>query len=304
MSAATSPGRIVVGIDASSESRDALRWAYDRAKATGQELDLVHAWSWPITLLPLDAAAFSLPPTDDVEQAAGDLVNGIVADVFGTSHDGPAMVTHVAEANPADLILRTSSGADLIVTGNRGHGTIRSALLGSVSRQVVHHAEIPVAVVGQKSDDHLDDAPKGRIVVGFDESDASMQAATWAIAEAERRGAELLVVQAWQYPALQAAAISIGNVLPPAGMMTDATQEALDDAMGRIETPEGLQIQTLAVEGSASHVLIAEAAKADLLIIGARGSGGFAGLTLGSTANRALVHSPVPVVVVPAADKG
>lgn len=289
--------RIVVGVDPSESSQNALRWAHDIGVQLGAELDLVHAWTWPVMLLPADIGVFSLPPQPDMEASAVAVINDLVETVFGDDHDGPPIRAHVAEASPAELILDTAKDADLVVVGTNGHNAMMSALVGSVSRQVAHHSTCPVAVIRSAPAE-----PTGRIVVGVDGSDDSVIALQWAINAAARVDGEVHVVESWQYPALQTAAMSIGNTLPPADLMNDATAEQLATILSGVEVPENVSLSSEVREGSAAHVLLDTAKGADMLVLGTRGSGGFRGLLMGSVANRCLAHSPVPLVIVPLAN--
>ena len=141
--------RIVVGVDRSDPALAAMRWAKAEAEIRGAALDLVHAWSWPVPLVSSELAMISLPapPIDDMRAAALEVIAEMSAEAFGHDTDGPAVIAHAAEANTADLLLSTSAGAEMIVVGSKGHNALYSALIGSVSRQVAHHADVPVVIV-------------------------------------------------------------------------------------------------------------------------------------------------------------
>jgi nucleotide-binding universal stress UspA family protein len=136
------PGRIVVGIDGSEYSKDALRWAARQAELTGATLDAIAASQWPVfygwtsaDLAEPDFARFA-------EQALTDTVD----DVFGP--DRPAwLATRVIEGHAGPVLVEASAGADLLVVGNRGYGGFYGMLLGSVSTHCVHHAHCPVTVI-------------------------------------------------------------------------------------------------------------------------------------------------------------
>lgn len=134
--------RIVVGVDGSPGSRDALRWAELQARRTGTELDAVIAWEYP--------AFFGWAPVspDDVDFAkvAEDTLAAAVTEVLGREWP-PWVHTQVVEGYPPEVLVRAAEDAALLVVGCRGYGALADALLGSVSTYCVHHATAPVTVV-------------------------------------------------------------------------------------------------------------------------------------------------------------
>ena len=134
------------------------------------------------------------------------------------------------------------------------------------------------------------------IVVGIDGSPDSNAALQWAIDEARLRDCELVVVHAWSITAL-AMLGSYGYALdakPP----EEAGQALLDETMQRI-AESGINTRSVLAQGSASHAIITAANEANLVVVGARGHGGFSGLVLGSVSNQVVHHALCPVVVVP-----
>lgn len=132
-----------------------------------------------------------------------------------------------------------------------------------------------------------------RIVVGVDGSDHSAAALRWATDHARARGATLEVVHAWQQPDLG------GYALPPttAENLERSAQEVLDNALRSI-TRRGLPVEGRVVAGSPSATLLEAAKGADMLVVGARGRGGFGALTLGSTSDQCLHHATAPLAIV------
>jgi nucleotide-binding universal stress UspA family protein len=138
-----SAGRIIVGVDGSEPSKDALRWAKAQSDLTGAELVAVMAWSYPVTSYPTLA---DYVPVDDLPDLAADSRSALEAVVKETL--GEATVTlRVVEGHPAKALVDAALDASLVVVGCRGHGGFVGALLGSVSRHVVTHASCPVVVV-------------------------------------------------------------------------------------------------------------------------------------------------------------
>jgi len=129
------------------------------------------------------------------------------------------------------------------------------------------------------------------VVVGIDGSDGARRALQWAAEEARLRGASLRVVHVWSY--LDQA----GEAFDPTYGEEDARQ-LLDEAVSGIEA-DGLDVERKTVCDLAARGLLDSAADADLLVVGARGMGGFRGLLLGSVSQQVAQHAPCPVVIVP-----
>jgi nucleotide-binding universal stress UspA family protein len=137
-----------------------------------------------------------------------------------------------------------------------------------------------------------------RIVVGIDGSDHSQEALRWALAEARLRSASLRVVYAWMLPVYATGyGFAPGELIDPVAM-SDAAKLQLDKSLEEIGDANGVTLERKAVEGMAAQVLVEEAEGADLLVVGSRGHGGFAGLLLGSVSQQCAHHAPCPVVIV------
>ncbi|MBD0690301.1 universal stress protein [Streptomyces sp. CBMA123] len=137
--------RIVVGVDGSPASEQALRWAVDYAKAVGGTVNAVAAWEYPVFYGWGGTAA----PTDvsfNPEVLAGQTLSESVAKVVGAD-PGVPVTRNVLPGNAAGALLQAAKGAALLVVGSRGLGGFSGVLLGSVSRHVTEHAPCPVVVV-------------------------------------------------------------------------------------------------------------------------------------------------------------
>jgi len=134
---------IVVGIDGSSASTAALRWAVRQAQLTGASIDAVMAWQMPPSFAWISESATGV---GDYRRQA----HRVVAEAIRQSHADEAGVKiepWVQEGHPAHVLIEASRGAQLLVVGSRGHGGFASALLGSVSQNCIHHASCPVLVI-------------------------------------------------------------------------------------------------------------------------------------------------------------
>ena len=143
--APTSPGStdhvIVVGVDGSESSKEALAWAAHQAEISGSRLRVVMSWQWPVS-----ASWVPIPESVNLDTESRKAVARIVSDTLG---DAPVIPveTVVIEGPPALSLVSQSKGADLVVVGSRGHGAFSGMLLGSVSEYVVTHAMCPVLVM-------------------------------------------------------------------------------------------------------------------------------------------------------------
>jgi nucleotide-binding universal stress UspA family protein len=139
-------GKIVVGVDGSDSAESALRWAVRQAKLTGDIVEAVIAWQYPIVggaygwpaIAMIDGTDFAAMAEKTLEEAIGST----------TEPGSPVTIERkVVEGYPPSVLVDESADADLLVVGCRGHGTFTEALLGSVSQHCSHHARCPVVIV-------------------------------------------------------------------------------------------------------------------------------------------------------------
>lgn len=147
------------------------------------------------------------------------------------------------------------------------------------------------------------------IVVGTDGSPSARRAVDWALGEARLRGAKVRLVHAWMLPLIDAIPEPWAIGMPPLGpgdeervheKIEGAARVLLDNAVEKAQEEEpALSIEGELVEARPAHALLQSARGADLLVVGSRGGGGFAGLHLGSVSSQCVHHAECPVVVVP-----
>jgi nucleotide-binding universal stress UspA family protein len=143
----------------------------------------------------------------------------------------------------------------------------------------------------------MQDRPTGRIVVGVDGSDPSVAALSWAADEARCRELGLHVVTCWSFPVMPFTLYQ----LPISG--EEFVRDALAAATNEVDTVlgtdrGGLDVTVEALEGAASLRLLELASRAEMIVVGSRGRGGFAGLLLGSVSQHLAEHATCPVVIV------
>ncbi|GAA3276796.1 universal stress protein [Dactylosporangium vinaceum] len=288
MNANPGPGRIVVGYDGSYEARQAVHWAAAEAERTGAPLQIVNAYqiTWPGAYYP--AVAEQLEAAQEVsEQRVGEIADRIRGlhsglEVTGLSVDTPAAAT---------LLDLGDAGAKLLVVGNRGAGGLTNLVMGSIGQQVATHSRVPVAVVRGRCA-----VTEGPVVVGVDGSASSADALGLAFTAARARGVELLAVRAYVTPAY--------SPLPRAEV--EAVERTVLDAglaPWREQYPD-VKVEALVAGGSAAKVLTGLSHTAQLVVVGSRGHGGFAGLLLGSVGLQLMHHAECPVLIAHASPAG
>ncbi len=137
-------GRIVVGVDGSPHSREALRWALDQARLTGQPVEAVTSWSVPLPYGGMGGAA-AVVALDWEGEATGTLEDTVAKVV--DPPDADRVSQRVVQGHPAQVLLDAAADAALLVIGSRGLGGFTGMLLGSVSQHVIARAACPVVVV-------------------------------------------------------------------------------------------------------------------------------------------------------------
>src|SRR5262245_31812455 len=149
---------IVVGVDGSDASRDAVRWAADEARLRQARLVAVYAWSFvpaqPIgdpTLLAMPAG--DLPGQLEAESNAAQIALDEAVEHALGAEPGIEVERRLMEGDAGEALVAVSADAELVVVGSHGRSGFRAALLGSVSRHVATNAACPVVVVKTRADD-------------------------------------------------------------------------------------------------------------------------------------------------------
>lgn len=146
------------------------------------------------------------------------------------------------------------------------------------------------------------------VVVGVDGSDGAREALRWALAEARLRKAPLRIIHAWTYAFIGAAGGGYGymggfNSSTTIDIESDELQREAEELVDHLIAEVAGDVKDIEVErqvigGSAAEILVGAVSAGDLLVVGSRGHGGFAGLLLGSVSQQCVHHAPCPVVVV------
>ncbi len=147
--------------------------------------------------------------------------------------------------------------------------------------------------------EHTPVVVNGGILVGHDGSTASSEAVTWAAGHAARLGVPLHVLRAWSLTnAPRPETMETGYVPPPEDFEAAVLKQLTRDVEA-LHLPADCTVELHATRGQSAARLLEAAAGAEMVVVGARGAGGFRGLLFGSTADQVMRHAPCPVVVVP-----
>jgi nucleotide-binding universal stress UspA family protein len=280
---------IIVAADGSPPSLAAISWAARTAAVHKVPLKVVHivapqvmsAWPEPLTMPEL--AEWQTTRGHEILQQAVELAGNAAPDL-GTVSVESEMYTGPVVSTLIDL----TKDASLFVVGCRGLGTVGRALLGSVSSALLHHARCPVAVI------HGEEPETGApVVVGIDGSPVSERAVAIAFDEASRRGVDLIAVHAW----------SDASVLDFPGFdyapLQQAAREVLAERLaGWQERYPDVHVERVVAFDRPAPQLLVQAERAQLVVVGSHGRGGFAGMLLGSVSSALVNRAKVPVLVV------
>lgn len=282
---------IVVGTDGSECSGIALRWAVEEGSRRGWPVTAVLAWDY-LAQPKVDPDAPFDPHYDEAK--AAEFLDAHLGQVLGDAASGVGR--KVVNDKAASALLDAGADADLLVVGARGMGGIKGALLGSVSRTVLEHATVPLAVIRTPAEGAAAPAEPPRVVVGTDGSPDALTAMRWAADAARARGGVLVVLHSFQLPL-------VGGYLDGAPQFDPAEIEGysartLDDAVTSLGADD-LTVEPQLVSGGSAAALIDASATASLVVVGHRGLGRIAGFLLGSTSLRVTQHAGCPVVVIP-----
>ncbi|MET9323878.1 universal stress protein [Streptomyces sp. NPDC003038] len=288
-------GPVVVGVDGSPSALAAVDAAAREAQMREVELRVVHAFTWPALHAPPVASPLG-PPAGGVREAVEHTVTQAVRRARSAA-PGVQVSQAVIAGEPLTVLEAQSRTAQLIVVGHRGAGGFLELLLGSTAVHLSAHGRCPVMVVRGRPDQ------AGPVVVAVDGSPQGQAAVAFAFAEASLRGAELLALHAWTTWADHGEhslgqAVDLVDLIGDVDQIRAAEERLLAQAVaGHQERYPDVTVHTSLVRGRARPALIEASGNAQLIVVGARGRGGFTGLLLGSVSQAVLHHAHCPVTV-------
>ncbi|MBD8031102.1 universal stress protein [Corynebacterium gallinarum] len=287
---------VVVAVDGSEASKQAVRWAANTANKRGIPLRLASSYTMPQFLY----AEGMVPPQelfDDLQAEALEKIDEARTIAHEMAPD--IKIGHtIAEGSPIDMLLEMSKSVTMIVMGSRGLGGLSGMVMGSVSGAVVSHAQCPVVVVREDSSVN-EDNKYGPVVVGVDGSEVSQRATEVAFAEASARGAELIAVHTWMDMQVQA---SLAGLAAAQQQWDEVEREQTELLIERIkplaEQYPDVPVKKVITRDRPVRALAETSEGAQLLVVGSHGRGGFKGMLLGSTSRALLQSAPCPMMVV------
>ena len=284
---------VVVGIDGSQTSHDALDVAASEAARLSKPLRIVHVHMWSV-LYGGRAYLPELPEVDGagIRSSAQRLLDDAVTRVAKKHPDVPVTTAMPTEA-PAPAMITESRDASIVVVGSRGLGGFRGLVLGSVSVQVSAHAECPVLVVPPDTGQIT-----GPVIVGVDGSEPSDRALRRGFERAQDTGVSLIAVHAWLDPVSAGAWDGLPPVYDLAAIEEEAEGVLADALAGWTEKYPDVTVERRLVREHPAKALVAEASPGALIVVGSRGRGGFRGLLLGSVSQSVLHHAANAVEIV------
>ncbi|MBK8462551.1 MAG: universal stress protein [Nigerium sp.] len=283
-----------MGTDLSGRASVAVEWAAERAVAHGNDLLVVTAL--PAVPIPHRNRMYGAMASGDwpakLQDEARHSLRKQRASIMA-KHPGLNVEVRIEEAMASYTLAQASKTAELVVIGARGRNAPLSArALGGTALGVIAHAHGPVAVIH----DQAVGTPSGPVVVGVDDGPQAEGAFRYAATEALSRGAGLHAVHA-----VDVAMWTLG--LDHGGIDFTEVVSAIEAHMREMvggwaaEFP-GLEVEVKVTPDRPASALIGASDGASLVVVGARGLGGFAGLVLGSTSRAVVRESFAPVIVV------
>jgi nucleotide-binding universal stress UspA family protein len=290
--------KILVAIDFSAVSDEALRQADKRAQSARAKLAVCHIVPNDLRsdlLFPHISRIAALKIPLEMNQVA-DEVSTRVMDITGRASGDFEVITD--DGPPHALILKRAEEwmADLIVMGSQGQNSTGDAVLGSVTSSVLRHAHSPVLIV--RAGKHA-----SSIIAGTDFSDPSLPAVKAAAEEAQRTGSQLTVVHSldliWSpasYPAMAFGGAPFNMSQEQIQELENIAKERLDESLAKAK----ITGNTLVTTGPAGEALInvASAENSQLIVVGTTGRTGIPRALLGSVAETVAKKAPCSVLVV------
>lgn len=282
---------VLVCVDGSAASDAAVAWGAQEALMHDLPITLVHAVppvvvGWPVGQLYADMPEWQHDSAQHVIDQARKTLN---ASVGGSAP--PEIHTETVYSAIVPALVEASKDARMIVAGSQGLGAVGRLLLGSVTAGLVHYAHCPVAVIHWAEGAPPD--PAAPVVLGIDGSPASEDATALAFDEASRRGVGLVAVHVW----------SDVGVFPILGMdwhdrETQAAETLAERLAGWHDRYPDVRVERKLFCDKPSEWLLKESERAQLVVVGSRGRGGFPGMLLGSVSSAVAQSARVPVLVV------
>ena len=203
-----------------------------------------------------------------------------------------AVEGELVKGAPTRTLLEKAQDAAMIVLGGHGTGALTGVVLGSTALQVVTHTPVPAVIVRSR------EPTRSQVALGLDRADTQEPAIRFAFEEAALRRARLHVMHVWSHPSHGPGAVQ--PLVYDPQVVTQEERRILDESLAVwCEKFPEVDVVSEVEHGRPVPILAGVSAGADILVVGTRGRGGFAGLLLGSVSHALLHHAHCPVAVIP-----
>ena len=285
---------VVVGYDQTPHSEVALEQAAREAAMRGATLNVVTAFHLPESsgLAPSVQVA---DPQDSARKTAEAVAQHGV-DRVRDRHPQVQAVPYALVGPAGKIVAQAAHSADLLVLGSRGHGGFTGLQVGSTSMRALADACCPVLVVRNEPESTHD-----RIVAAVDIDEYCEPVLDFAFAEASRRGVRITVIHVWDEPWIVAYGRQDPGIADDIALIEREREDRLSALIRHVQRryPTVQPFHQVAT-GAAGRLLVEAAARADLIVTGARRHGaGRHGMQIGPVTQTLLHHAACPVAVVP-----
>jgi nucleotide-binding universal stress UspA family protein len=287
------PKRILLATDGSEDAERATMAALDLAGTSAAELHVVHVWH--------DVRGFTRESVKRELRSRGqEVLDEQVEKIRAAGGEVARAHLRGGRTSGEVIALGTEIGAGLLVVGSRGLGTVRRILMGSQSEEIVHHAQVPVLVLGGPDGSW----PPARILIGEDFSDDARKAGELAAAIGKLYGAGGLIVYSHpdlpEIPPGETRSAAVRNLLD----MRERDENMLDDRARVLERFLGANPEVRLSGDYPAKVLLdaSQEVSPTLIAVGSRGRAGIARTRLGSVSTKVVTAAHGPVLVYPHVD--
>ncbi|MDH6132272.1 nucleotide-binding universal stress UspA family protein [Kitasatospora sp. MAA4] len=279
---------VIVGIDGTDASHDAVGWAAEEARLRGVPLHVVHAWLGET----LHASAGQVTQQT---RDAGEEALGAAREQARMYCPGLAVTTELVDGYAREALLAASEQADLLVLGARGSGGFSRLLVGSTSLHLSAHALCPVVVV------HPRDARStpGGVLVGVDGERGGEDVLDFAFEAASRGNLPLQAVHAWNYPLVSGPGHALPAVYEEEHVAAERDRLLAEALAGTREKYPDVQVAAIAVRSGAAKLLVTLSEAHQLVVVGRHGAVRGPLRRLGSVSQAVVQHVQCPIAVVP-----
>jgi len=290
---ATAANSIVVGVDGSLGSQNAVRWGLTLAERRHAPVRLIHAFDPPLHELRIGGS--EVGTVGSSFEGARKLLDATY-DAARLSHPRLTITSELVDDGPASALIEASRDAATVVIGAHGIHDFSYFVAGSTTMNIASHAHCTVVAVPNKK---AQTVPGRGIVVGVDGSEVSEAAIHYAFEEASETGQALTAVHAWTDPLTpNALGWTISTLYDEEAYARDQEILLAESLAGWTEKYPDVEVTRRVLHEQPVQALAGEAKNAALLVVGCRGLGAMRSMLLGSVSHGVLHLAACPVAVV------